>query len=305
MLVSGEQFEIRRGNARAVVTEVGATLRVFEVGGTPYLETFDADGPPPSGAGAVLMPWPNRVADGRWTFDGEPQQLALSEPARHNAIHGLTRHASWLLADRAEDAVHLTTRVNVQPGWPVPLRVSVRYALTDQGLEVTHSVTNLGRRAVPFGIGAHPYPRAGHAETDDCVLVLSADTVLPVDVRLLPSGPARPVGGTEQDFRAPGQPLRRLRLDTAFGGCAPEPDDPEQLVRHALHVPDGTGVELWAEPVFRWVQVYVANHFPGRGRAIAIEPMTCPPDALNSGVDLLRVEPDETVAARWGLRPLP
>ncbi len=117
---------------------------------------------------------------------------------------------------------------------------------------------------------------------------------------MVPTGPARPVDGTEYDFRA-GRPLAGVTLDTPFGGCEPGPDG---LVHHTLTTADGSGVEVWAEPDFRWVQVYTPADFPGRGRAVAIEPMTCPPDALNSGTDLIWLKPGESWHGRWGLRPI-
>ncbi|PKW14052.1 aldose 1-epimerase family protein [Saccharopolyspora spinosa] len=299
--ITGRQFEITSGASRAVITEVGAALRVFEVDGVPYAETYDADQLPPAGAGGVLVPWPNRVADGRWRFDGEPQQLALTEPARHNAIHGLLRHTAWTLVEHAESTVVLHAMVPAQPGWPVPLLTSIGYALDADGLTVTHTVENLGSRAVPFGVGVHPYPRAGHAESDDCTLRLAASTVLPVDAeRLLPARPPRALQGDEMDFRT-GRRLAGVLLDTAFGGATPALGD--EFVRHTLTDRSGHGVQLWADPVFKWVQVYTADDFPGRGRAIAIEPMTCPPNALNSGEDLLVLQPGENWIGHWGLNP--
>jgi aldose 1-epimerase len=280
-------------------------LREFEVGGVPYVESYPVDQRPPSSTGAVLVPWPNRVADARWSLERESQQLAVTEPDRENAIHGLARYVLWRVVEHSGPVVVLETTIPTQPGWPVPLLTSIRYALDDHGLTVTHTVTNLGSRATPFGVGVHPFPRAGNAETDECTVRLAAATVVPVDPeRLLPARPPRSLEGDEQDFRL-GRLLAGVLLDTAFGGASPLPDDPGQLVRHTLTDPSGQGVEVWAEPVFRWVQVYTADSFPGRGRAIAIEPMTCPPNALNSGVDLIVLAPGEDWAGSWGLRILP
>jgi aldose 1-epimerase len=295
---TGEQFEIRSAGVRAVVTEVGAGLRVFEVDGRPYAESFDESRRPARGAGTVLVPWPNRVARGRWTWRGEDQQLALTEPAAGNAIHGLLRHTLYRAAERVPDAVALRAVVVPQPGWPVPLETEVRYTVGPDGLTVTHTVRNRGAHPVPIGVGAHPYPRAADSATDDCTLTLAATTALPL-AQGLPAGPARPVSG-EDDFRA-GRALRGVVLDHAFGGCAPAAGD--TLVRHRLTGPGG-GVELWADPDFRWVQVFTPDDHPGRGRAVAVEPMTCPPDALNSGTDLIPLPPGATWSARWGLRPL-
>jgi aldose 1-epimerase len=296
---TGEQFEITYGRARAVVTEVGANLRAFEVDGVPYVETYPADGPPPLGAGAVLLPWPNRTADGRWVLDGEPQQLELTEPDRGNAIHGLVRHARWQLVDKGGSWLTLRTEIDVRPGWPVPLRTTVNYLLDAAGLTVTHEVHNVGERSVPFGLGVHPYPRAGNTATDECVLRLAASTVLPLDSqRLVPTGPASEVAGTEYDFRG-GRPLRGVWLNTPFGGCEPAADG---RVHHTLAGQDDA-VELWADPDFRWVQVFTPETFSGSGRAVAIEPMTAPPDALNSGTDLIRLSPGESWSGSWGLIP--
>jgi aldose 1-epimerase len=295
MPATGEQFEIVSDAVRAVVTEVGAGLRAFTVGDRPYVESFDLASRPPRGSGSILVPWPNRTAGGRWSWHGQPQQLALTEPAAGNAIHGLLRHTFYRAADRRPDAISLHATVAPQPGWPVPLAVGVGYAVGPDGLTVTHTVHNIGADPVPFGVGAHPYLRAGDSATDDCVLTLAAAASLPLE-RGLPTGPARP--DAELDFRG-GRALRGMQLDHAFGDCAVV----DGRVRHRLSGPDG-GVELWADPDFGWVQVFTPGDHPGRGRAVAVEPMTCPPDALNSGVGLLTVAPGETWTGRWGLRPL-
>lgn len=286
--------------ATAVITTVGAGLRSFEVDGVPYVETFGPDERPPMSAGAVLVPWPNRTAGAVWTLDGVEQRLDVTEPSRGNAIHGLLRRRPWDVIEHTGSLVSLVAEIEPQAGWPAALRVTVSYALDDRGLTVTHGVKNVGDVRTPFGVGTHPYPRAGNAETDACTLTLAATTVLPLDrERMVPSGPAVPVEGTGLDFRE-GRPLAGASLDTPFGGCVPGQDG---LVHHTLVAEDG-GVEIWADPVFRWVQVYTPDSYPGRGRAVAVEPMTCPPDALNSGTDLLWVAPGETWGARWGITPL-
>ncbi len=299
---TGEQFEIVSGDVRATVTEVGAGLRALTRAGRPYVETYDAGIRPPRGAGGILVPWPNRTAGGRWTWNGAEQQLALTEPGAGNAIHGLLRHVLYRVGERGPDAITLHAVVPPQPGWPVALDTNVRFAVAgsgeNAGLSVTHTVHNVGADAVPFGVGAHPYLRAGAAATDDCVLTLAASSTLPLAAGL-PTGAARPASG-ELDLRG-GRALRGVELDHAFGGCAPAAGD--SRVRHRLEG-GGDGVELWADPAFGWVQVFTPDDHPGRGRAVAVEPMTCPPDALNSGVDLIVLAPGERWTGSWGLRPL-
>lgn len=295
---TGEQFEITSGPTTAVVTEVGAGLRALTVGGRALVETFDPHGRPPRGLGSVLVPWPNRTAGGRWPWNGAQQQLALTEPGAGNAIHGLLRHVLYRVGARAPGELTLQAVVPVQPGWPVPLDTAVHYAADGTGLAVTHTVRNVGAAPVPFGIGAHPYLRAGDAAIDDCVLTLAADRSLPL-AGGLPTGPAVPVP-TELDLRG-GRRVGELDLDHAFGGCAPA--DGDTLVRHRLAAPDGT-TELWAEPVFAWAQVFTPPTLVGRGRGVAVEPMTCPPDALNSGIGLITLEPGQEWSGRWGIRLL-
>lgn len=293
MAPTGEQFTIRSGEVEAVVTEVGAGLRALTAGRRALVETFGADVRPPRGAGAVLVPWPNRTAGGRWTWEGTRQQLALTEPDAGNAIHGLLRHVPYRVVERDAAAIVLGAVVPPQPGWPVPLDTTVRFAVDADGLTVTHAVTNVGTAPVPFGVGAHPYLRAGEAATDDCTLTLAATTVLPLRDGL-PSGPEEPI---DPALRA-GLALRGVELDHAFGGAEPV----DGRVRHRLSGPDGA-VELWADPAFGWVQVFTPDDHPGRGRAVAVEPMTCPPDALNSGTGLLVVAPGETWTGSWGIAP--
>lgn len=298
--MTGEQLEISHGSASAVISTVGAGLRAFEVGGVPYVETYGDE--PPMGAGAVLVPWPNRVAGATWTQNGTKHTLEATEAARGNAIHGLVRRAPWTVVSQVDGAVTLAVAVDEAPGWPFPFRTTISYTLSDTGLTVEHTVANKGEVRMPFGVGTHPYPRPGNVDVDECVLTLAARTVLPVDLEtMIPNGSPVEVAGTDYDFAA-GRPLRDVELDTAFGGCEPGPDG---LVRHSVTYPGGSGVELWAEPVFRWVQVFTPDEFPGKGaRAVAIEPMTCPPDALNSGVDLMWLEPGATWAGRWGITPV-
>ncbi|ALE73410.1 aldose epimerase [Pseudonocardia sp. EC080610-09] len=297
----GERFVIVSGDARAEVDEVGGGLAGFVQGGRVRVEPHPPTARPPKGSGAVLAPWPNRVAGGSWSHRGTAHHLPLTEPAAGNAIHGLLRHVPWTLADRAGDHVSLTAVAPVQPGWPQPVRVTVTHTVGAGGLTVETHVENLGDAPVPFGLGFHPYLRVGDVPTDELELTLAARTTLPLDGGI-PSGPARPL---EREFSS--TPLAGLELDDAFGGCAP--GDGDELVRHRVAAPDGGGTELWAEPAFGWVQVFTPPDFPRQcpdgavsaSRAVAVEPMTCPPDALNSGTDLIELVPGEQQVLRWGV----
>jgi len=295
---TGQQFEIVRGNARAIVTEIGAGLRAFEIGGVPYLETFDADAKPPKGAGQVLLPWPNRTKNAEWTYEGERQQLEVTEEARGNAIHGLTRHREWTLVEHAESSITFEVEVEKQQGWPVPLHARITYELAPRELTVTHEIRNEGETPIGVGVGTHPYFRIGDNPTDELTLTLSATRVRPyAGDKQLPYEDEQDVEGTEYDFRS-GVLLATVDLDTAFGGLSLSEDG-----RHHHVLTHGEkSVDVWTDPDFRWVQVFTPEDLVGRGRAVAIEPMTCPADALNSGTDLINLDAGTSWSGSWGVR---
>ena len=300
-------YRIEAGGYRAEVVPTGAALRMceFEHDGPAraLTETWPAGSPPPLAAGVVLAPWPNRIRDGRFDFDGIEHQLEITEPKLHNASHGLVRKREWRLDSHEPTQVTQSIDVGLHRGWPYPMRLRVTHEVGDDGLTVTHTVTNTGSIHAPFGLGMHSYVRVGDVPLDECRLELPAAVYLPLErERNLPTGASQPVGGTDFDFLA-ARTLRGVWLDTPFSALVPDADG---LVRTMLRAPDGTGTVLWTEPAFRWVQVFTADPshdqaYPGRGRALAVEPMTCPPDAFNSRIDVIVLEPGEERTMRWGM----
>lgn len=298
-LPTGTQHEIRHGEQVAVVTEVGATLRRYDVGGRPVLESFDETAIPDGGHGQVLMPWPNRVRDGRYSWAGADLQLALSEAAKRNAIHGLVRWVAWSAASVSPDAVTMTTTLWPTPGYPFLLELAATYRLADGGLSVELVARNDGETPAPYGVGHHPYVAAATGRADDVTLTVPARTRLLVDDRGNPVG-REDVGGTPFDFRAPRR-LGDLLLDTAYTDLLPDPDG---RVRVRLEEPDGTGSEVWCDGAAHWVQVFSGDTLPPHRRrtALAVEAMSCPPGAFGSGEDLVRLAAGEEHRLTWGLR---
>jgi aldose 1-epimerase len=300
--LTGIQYDIEAGDYSATVTELGAGLRELKVTGTPLVTSYDADQLPPHGAGQLLTPWPNRVDGGRYSFGGTGYQLALSEPASGNAIHGLTRWIPWLRVAHDRSEVTLRSVPHGQQGYPFAVQVEVTYRLdAESGLHVTVSAANKGSRPAPWGVGQHPYLTVATPTVDDCELTLPADRWLPADERGIPSGAALDVAGSEFDFRTP-RKLGDIRLDHAFTGLRREPDG---LAWVRLSAGAG-GTALWADAGYRWLQVFTGDPLePTRRRtALAVEPMTCPPNAFVSGEDLLVLQPGEAVSCRWGIRNL-
>lgn len=294
---TGDQFELTRGGSRAVITQVAAALREFSVDGVHLTEPYSDSVTPPFGDGIVLAPWPNRVRDGKWVLDGQTLQLDITEPARDNALHGLLRVAPYLVVERTESSITLAATVYPQHGYPFRVATTVTYELVDGGLRVIHTAINESGAPAPVAFGTHPFFRIGDVPTEEVTLTLHAGTRFDVDDRLNPLAEV-PVDG-DFDLRG-GRLVAELELDTAFGGLAPV-----DRVVATLTAPDGREVRLWQDENHGYSQVFTTRSFPkdgGLGLAVAVEPMTAPPDALNSGLGLKWLEPGETWSVEWGIQ---
>ncbi|WP_158069021.1 aldose 1-epimerase family protein [Tessaracoccus sp. ZS01] len=286
ILPTGQQFLIESGPYTAVVTEVGSTLRSLTRDGVELLHTFPEDGSPSSSMGRQLVPWPNRIRDGRYTFNGVDQQLPISEVPRNNAIHGLGSDHAWRLVSHDPDEVVLTTVIYPQTGWDGVLEVEISHALDDGGLTVTVTARNAGQKALPYGYGTHPYL----AVDTTAVLTSPFPYELAVDDRLLPVELTDVTA--EHDFREPRE-IGSTEFDSAFR----IDEGPWELT-----VADGTRtIAMWADATLPWCQIYV----PPTRNAIAVEPMTCAADAFNEGPtheSLIVLQPGAETSSRWGIR---
>jgi aldose 1-epimerase len=299
--VTGSVVEIARGRVRATVDPVGAGLHSLEVSGVPVVESYERHAPlggAPAASGATLFPWPNRVRDARWTWKGAHHQLAVTEPARHTANHGLVRTRSFDVSARTDNSVTLGTTVTGEAGYPFTVLFTVNYTILDAGVSVRYDATNLGDSDAPIAVGAHPYLRAGDTDTDDVILDVHAGTVLELDDRLLPVAERRVAASVDDpsDLHVSGR-----HLNSCYGDLRPVPGGG---FLHRLRAPGGHTVELRTDEKFRWLQVYTSDDFVRDGRlvrAIALEPMTAPPDALNSATDLAVVKPGASWSAEWSL----
>jgi len=299
VLPTGEQFEIFHNDQRVTVTEVGATLRSFQVAGREILDTFGPDEMSDFSRGQVLLPFPNRVEDGLYEFDGKEKQLPLTEPERNNAIHGLTRWLNWTPLRRTDSSVVLGQRLYPQDGYPFTLALEMEYALSDAGLMVATTATNAGPVSLPFGAGYHPYLTVGTPLIDAATLRLPASTYLETDDRLIPTGQTS-VEGTDFDFREERE-IGDVRLDTCFTDVIPDQDG---HARVALTNPeDGFGITVWMDETHGFIQAYTGDTVleADRRRGIAIEPMTCAPNAFNTGAGLRVIQPGESFTSVWGM----
>lgn len=308
--VSGAQVVLERGGYRAEIAGVGATLRTLTFEGRDLVVPFAADEVRPGFRGALLAPWPNRVTDGRYELDGVEHQLPLNEVERGHALHGLAHWADWTI-DQAQAARASASFVLVpSDGYPWRLALSVVYELTDDGLTTTVTARNAGTGVAPYGTAPHPYLVAGEGRVDDWSFTLPAASYLEVtDDRLVPVG-TRPVGDRDGfDFRD-GHAIGDLFVDHAFTDLAFAAVDgvdgaggpgQEARVTATVTARDGHGVTMSWGAELPWVQVHTADRpEPENDRVgLAVEPMTCPPDAFNSGDDLVLLAPGEAHSASW------
>lgn len=294
---SGRQFELVFGDQRAVVVEVGAGLRSYSVGGVDVVDGYGGDEMSSSGRGQVLIPWPNRLDGGTYAFEGRTHRLPLTEPEHGNAIHGLVRWASWSAEEQDADRVLLRHVLHPQPGYPFSLELELEYSLSEGGLAVRTTATNVGPSACPYGSGAHPYLKPGAGLIDAVTLQVPASRVLRTDERGLPTGD-EPVEGTPFDFRR-ARAIGSTQLDNAFTGLE---RDAAGLVRVVLDNPAGAVLTLWLDATYRYVTLYSGDPRPDVARrSIAVEPMTCPANAFRTGVDVIRLEPGASSTGRWGI----
>jgi len=298
---SGGQYAIAHGEQRATVVEVGGGIREYWVGERPVLDPYPLDAICDGAHGAPLIPWPNRLGDGRYRFEGHEFRLPLTEPEKGNAIHGLLRWRNWSVADHAPHRVVVRHRLHASDRWPFPLEVQIAYSLDDSGLTAQTTATNLGTRPCPYACGQHPYLSPGAGQTvDGCQLELSAATQILTDpVSQLPSGRA-PVSGGELDFSRP-RPIGALQIDAALTDLG---RDAEGLAWVRLACPDGRTVELWADRAYPVLQLYTGDTLavPRRRQGLAAEPMSAPPNALQTGDSVVVLEPGASHTARWGVR---
>ncbi|WP_245785036.1 aldose 1-epimerase family protein [Geodermatophilus amargosae] len=287
------EVELVSGDARLAVDLRGGGLRALTVGGWEVLDGYPAGTVPAGRRGGVLLPWPNRLRDGQWAWEGRQLQLDVAGPGKP-AAHGLVTWQSWSVLARHADAVTVGTVVEARPGYPFRLAAAVDSVLSPDRLTVTVRVRNAGDRPAPFGVGMHPYLSVGASQDGgigDAELTVPARTALDLDGGL-PTGTRRPFDG------AVGR-IGERALDDAVTDL--ERDD-DGWARVRLRGAAGA-LELAVDGSWPWLQVYSGDTLPEgqRRRSLAVEPMTCPPNALADGVDLVVLDPGESWTGTWTL----
>lgn len=298
---SGSQYRISHGDQTVILTEVGGAIRSYTVGDRSVLDGYDESEQCSGARGQSLIPWPNRIKDGRYSWAQRTRQLDLTDPPNGGAIHGLTRWSNWELVDHSENAASFRYMLHSRPGWPFVLECRLNYSLDESGFTVRTTATNAGSTACPYGTGAHPYLSVGTETINSAWVTAPGSTYLPVDEFGIPTG-EKPVEGTQYDLRAE-QEIGDRQIDVAYTELERD-DDGRARVR--LSLPDGPAVELWTDEAYPYLEIFTGDTLPQEERrrtGLGVEPMTCPPDAFNSGKDLITLNPGDTHSATWGINP--
>ncbi|MCU1435361.1 MAG: galactose mutarotase [Pseudarthrobacter sp.] len=293
------EYTLRSGLYSAVVTGRGAALRQLRHGERDLIVPFPEGGPIPDYRGIIAAPWPNRIADGRYLFEGVEHQLSVNETERGCALHGTVFPRDWDVEEHSSSSVILSCSLEPAPGYPFRLRLTASFHLNEDGLHTRVTATNTGATTAPYGVCPHPYLLAGPAPLDEWTLEFPASHVLDVTPdRLLPVG-LRTVDNHPFDFRA-ARRIGTTEIDHAFTGIS---FDTSEHARLLIRDPGGTGVGMSWDKSCPWLQIHTADKRPPAANrlGLAVEPMTCPPDAFNSGQDLVRLRAGATHSASWSI----
>ena len=246
---------------------------------------------------ALLFPFPNRLRDGRYQFAGRSHQFVVNEAATQTALHGFlwAKKISVMAQEKTATAhsIRLRYECRNEPGYPFAADLELSYTLRSEGaLDVELTVINSDNCAIPFGIGWHPYYTLG-CNLADCQLQTPAMRRSLIDGRMLPTGD----GIADERFQS-SRSLGETSLDNCFALDADV--DGDQCVRF-FNPAAGFGLELWQKTGangMNFLQLYT----PPERQSLAVEPMSCGIDALNTGEGLQVLEPGQKYRGAFGVR---
>lgn len=289
-------FSISSGSYSATIDTFGGALASLQFEGRDLLEKRGA---PASFCGDLLAPWPNRIRDGKYSWNGVDYQAPLNEASRGNNLHALIFDKEWTVMQKTEESAVLSLAIRASAAYPTDLEFSVIYSLSSAGLHWQIDVINVGSVSAPYGVSVHPYlvAEAG-VKNDACTLTLKASKFMSVDPeRLLPTG-VKNVEDADFDFRN-GRIIGNQFIDHAF-----LLDD--RTARIELRAPSGKGSWLSSDKNAKWCQIHTADRDggPGSRMQLAVEPMTCAVDAFNSKEDVIELAPGGSHSMWWKIGAL-
>jgi aldose 1-epimerase len=232
---------------------------------------------------SFLFPFPNRIRDGKYTFDGKNYHFPVNEPAKNNAIHGFLNEQIFDLVHFRSNENNIEIKLTYQylgdrEYYPFPFSVEVTYLFYQSNLVVNFRVTNTGVNRMPSGFGWHPYFKSAEYRVDDIVLKLPELQEIELDLRSIPVGTKRKY----DHFNKP-NPVNKSEFDSLY--------ELKQLKEGLWwrYPSDKLKMEMIYDEAIIYLQLYT----PSNRQSIAIEPMTCTIDAFNSGLGLNVLSPED------------
>jgi aldose 1-epimerase len=266
--------------------------------------------------GDVLFPFPGRVENSKYTFEGQEYELKNVKLKDGHAIHGFVKTQEWQIEKQDPASVELSITLKKgqyqENGFPFSLKITLAYSLSKEGMTCQAKVENIGGEKAPFGLGFHPYFSVGTDQIDEMILQIKADKLVEFDAGLKPTGKLLEVSGSDLDFNQPKRIDARvvdncyteLKLQAHLAGVKAHPRG--GLAETVISDGRGRTVIIWQDESFPYLQVYSAdtigdNH---RRRGFAIEPQTCTGFAFNvERMGLKTLEPGEVFEGSWGASP--
>jgi len=245
--------------------------------------------------GAFLIPYPNRIKDGKYYFESQNYHLPVNLSLENNALHGLLYNKSFIVSDVQEGADKGSITMQYQyndlvNGFPFPFITEVNLSLDKRGFRCNIKVKNSGNTKMPSGVGWHPYFTFGEP-IDEIYLKIPESRKIIVDDRMIPTGDTQKDNSFDQLKK-----IGNMQFDAGF-----MLDDKEYEALTQLYSKNKNAtINIWQENglnKFKYLQVYI----PPRRNSIAVEPMTCNTNAFNNNGGLIILEPGENYNASFGV----
>lgn len=282
--------ELAGGDYRVTLSNLGASLVQLRHQGQNYCPERPVSELVPRYHGSVIAPWANRIADGEYEFKGEKFSVPVNETALNNSLHGLSGDLAWGIASQDATSCSFSSEVGGIEGYPWKIKLTAKYSLAADGLELIFTATNASSTSAPFTWAFHPYFQLPQAEPAGWRLTMPAAEFVEVDERLLP---IRTSQVTEPFDFTGGAPCCFAGLDHAFGSL------PAGEHQAQLSAAGSKTLTLSWDEGSPWVQLH---HPPAGVRAVVVEPQSSPPDAFNSKQDLVVLEPGSLFQARISIK---
>ena len=288
------------GNSFTIIPALGANLCKLQLhNGKKSLSVIEgvvevAPDDNPKYKSAFLLPFPNRVKQGQYVFDGKQYQLQVNETALNNALHGFICDRKFEVTSEnlTESSATVVLKNNYpgdNEGYPFPFETVIEITLSDQeGLTIAMEATNAHTEKIPIGMGWHPYFSFGH-DADDMLMSIPKCVEIVTDEFCIPTGEKR-LFEKFTDLQQMG--------DSNFDHCFEIDSQSGRVETVIKSLEKDFALHVWQEAgpgKFPYLQIYT----PPQRQSIAIEPMTCCIDAFNNHLGLAVLRTRRKVA--WGI----